>query len=436
MTSISVLSLVLDSIDSPRLLLNPDLTVAFANEAFVREFGRADYLGKPCHEIIFHRSKPCFECGQRCPLIETQTTLETAKILHSEVGPTGATHWELESTPVLGPDGRPQYYLESIVRRAGHLTPLTLKGIVARSLSVKALLKRIARVSTTNLPLLFLGPPGSGKREFARLVHENSRRASYDFITIECQGLTPEKLRQQFHLRSSDLLSSGGGTLYLSDISYLSNEMQSTLLSLLDTGAWTFKKGEAEEKIYANIRIICASSMSLTELEVLANLRLDFLLRFSLCPLYVPGLDDRTADIPELIQMVLQDLRNHGMNYGITDEAVKALQKRKQWRGHVTELQTILLRAAVFCDEINIDLADIAQAHEKESAKLKALQASEEERLNQLILSWKGSKRALAERLGLSERTIYRRLEKLTPHTLNEDPVSDLQTDNTDNASS
>ena len=95
-----------------------------------------------------------------------------------------------------------------------------------------------------------------------------------------------------------------------------------------------------------------------------------------------------------------------------------------------------MLRAAVFCDDINIDLTDIAEVRERENAKLHALQASEEERLNQLILSWKGSKRALAERLGLSERTIYRRLEKLTPPHLNEETVSDLQTDSTDNASS
>lgn len=420
MPSNSALSLVLDSINSPRLLLNPDLTVAFANKAFIREFGRTDYLGKHCHEILFHRSKPCFECGYKCPLIETQSTLASAKILHSEVGPTGATHWELESSPVLGPDGRPQYYLESINRRAGHLTPLTLKGIVAKSDSVKALVKRIARVSATDLPILLIGQPGSGKREFARLIHENSRRASYDFITIDCQGLTPEKLRQQFQLRSNDLLSRGGVTLYLSDIALLSLEMQTSILSLMDTGTWTFNKGEAEEKIYADLRVICATSMSITELEILGKLRLDFLLRISVCPLNVPSLDERREDIPDLVHMVLVNLRTHGMNYGITHEAITALQKRRFWKGNVTELQTTLLRAAVFCDQINIGLTDIAEAQEKEATSNKEIQETEEARLNKLILSWKGSKRALAERLGISERTLYRRLEKLAPRNNND----------------
>lgn len=417
----TVLRLVLDAIDSPKLLLNPNLTVEFANKAFIRQYGRPDYLGKKCHSLLFHRSKPCSEYGYKCPLIDSQSSQRPIKVLHSEIGPTGSLHWDIETSPILGPDGRPEYYLESIVRRNGNVTPLTLKGIVAHSRSVKMLLQRISKVTTTDLPLLFIGPHGSGKREFARLVHENSRRACCDFVTLNCQGLTPEKLSQQLHLRSSDLLSRGGGTLYLSEISQLSREMQATLLTLMETGAWTLKKGDSEEKIFADLRIICSSSMTLHELELFSNLRLDFLLSISVCPLVVPGLEKRTEDIPELVHLLLDDLHQNGMKLEVTESVITALQNRKHWKGHVTEMQTILMRAAALSEKATIDLADIMEIPFHESEEATIVSNSEEERINNLILSWKGSKRALAQRLGISERTLYRRLQKLTPMVMSKE---------------
>ena len=407
----TVLRTALNTINSPRLLLNVDHTIEFANEAFVQQYGRKDYQGKMCHALLFYRSKPCHEYGYKCPLQEAQVTLTATRSRHTEVGVTGCVHWDLEVAPILGTDGRPQYYIESVERHTNHVTPLTLKGIVAHSKSVQGLLKRINKVSMLKVPILFMGPHGSGKREFARLVHENSRLASYDFITIDCQGLTSEKLSHQLQVGASDKFSMSGGTLYFSDISLLSKEMQSELLNLIDTGAWIYKKGTDDEKIYKNLRLIFASSMNLQELEIMAGLRLDFLLKISACPLAVPGLDERKEDIPDLIKMILQHLEHNGMRVGITDAAIDALQHRKEWKGHVTELHTVIMRAVTRNDKIEIDVADLAETPKQEEDL--EVNVSEEERVKKLILGWKGSKRELATRLGMSERTLYRRIEKI-----------------------
>lgn len=407
----TVLRTALNTINSPRLLINVDHSIEFANEAFVQQFGRKDYQGKTCHALLFHRAKPCHEYGFKCPLLEAQVTNKSIRSRHTEVGVTGATHWDLEVTPILGTDGRPQHYIEAVERHTNFVTPLTLKGIVAHSQSVQALLKRINKVTMLKVPILFMGPHGSGKREFARMVHENSRHASYDFITIDCQGLTPEKLSQQLQLRCVDAFSLSGATLYFSDISLLSQEMQSELLTLVDTGAWIYKKGTEAERIYKNLRLIFASSMNLHELEIVADLRLDFLLKISACPLTVPGLEQRKEDIPDLIKMILQHLDHNGMRVGITQAAVEALQNRKDWKGHVTELHTIIMRAVTSNEKLDIDVADVAETP-KPVDNLE-VQESEDERLKKLILGWKGSKRELATRLGMSERTLYRRIEKI-----------------------
>lgn len=399
---------VLDSIDSPRLLLRSDYTVAFANQAFVKRYGRNDYLGRHCYELLFQRTKPCAASGFPCPLDESVATLKPCKYLRHESGPTGTTYWDLETTPMLANDGTAQYFVSSISRRTGDLTPLTLKGIVSRSKSIQNLLKQISKITTLELPVLLLGSPGVGKGEFARLIHENSRRASHDFVTIECEGLTPERLSQELQYNSTEMMSRGGGTLYLSDIALLSKEMQSTLLKILNTGMWTIKTDDHEGKVYADLRVVCGSESSLAELANNPNLRKDFFLRFSVCPLVVPGLDKRKEDIPELVDIILEDIKSRGMNIGISSTAIDFLQNKVNWEGHVTELQTLILRAAIFCESLKIRAQDLMiEDTRPESVN------DEDARLRELLKSWEGSKADLATRLGISLRTLYRRIEHL-----------------------
>ena len=423
----AALRTALNTINSPRLLLNGDHTIEFANEAFVTQFGRKDYQGKTCHALLFHRSKPCSEYGFKCPLLDAQVSCGSSRSRQVEVGVTGSIYWDLEASPVLGTDGRPQYYTEAIERYSNHLTPLTLKGIVGHSESVQKLLKQINRVSMLNMPVLFMGPHGSGKREFARVVHENSRHASSDFITIDCQGLTSEKLSHQLQVACSDPFSMNGGTLYFSDISLLSQEMQSELMPLIDTGMWVYKKGTTAEKIYKNLRLIFASSMNLKELEIISDLSFNFLLKISSCPLTVPGLEQRKEDIPDLLKLIFGYLEQNGFRVGISDEAVVALQNRKEWKGHVSELYTIIMRAVTRYDRAEIGVADIAETPKPEVEEDPEIQESEEERLKKLIFSWKGSKRELATRLGISERTLYRRIEQLVKDDPRLMPVSDAK---------
>ena len=404
----TAVKVALNSINSPRLVINADHVIEYANEAFVQQFGNNDCHGKPCHAVIFEREKPCHEYGFHCPLHEVQISLKPATSRQTLIDTAGSHHWELEVSPVLGTDGRPQFYIEAIERRANFVTPLSGQGIVAKSESTQAVLNRIKKLSLFKMPVLLIGPPGSGKREFARNVHEISVHASHDFITIDCQNLTPEKLHHHLQLRSSKKFEEQGGTLYFSDISQLSKHMQSELSQSLKTGTWVYKRGHDTEKVYTNLRFIFASCMSVIELEIVANLSLEFLFKISSCTLTVPGLDQRKEDIPELIEMILNHLKKIGICVEITPSAIEALKNKKKWRAHVTELYNIILRAMTTQDKPEIGSTDLVTP-----SFVPEVFSSDEVRIKNMIRNWKGSKRELATRLGIHVRTLYRKIESM-----------------------
>ena len=150
-------------------------------------------------------------------------------------------------------------------------------------------------------------------------------------------------------------------------------------------------------------------------------------MKISSCPLTVPGLEQRKEDIPDLLKMIFGYLEQNGFRVGITDEAVTVLQNRKEWKGHVSELYTLVMRAVTRYDRTEIGVADIAERPNPGVEEDPEIQESEEERLKKLIFSWKGSKRELATRLGISERTLYRRIEQLLKDDPSLMPVSDAK---------
>ena len=177
----SELKTVLDAFDDPRLLVRADHTVAYANRAFVRRYGRQDFAGRSCYELLFHKSSCCAECGERCPLESAAVTGASETVLRRELGPTGVRYLELCSTPLKGADGRAVLFMESIADRNGTQEPLNLRGVVAESPATKAVLEKISLVTALDVPVLFIGPSGSGKRStllsLRRLQGADARKA-------------------------------------------------------------------------------------------------------------------------------------------------------------------------------------------------------------------------------------------------------------------
>lgn len=410
MSSLIQLRSVLETIDSPRIVINPDLSVSFVNQAFTNAFGNSSVLGKHCYQLMFNQSAPCELCGAPCPIKAKVPTKHHNTVTSPEDGIT----WDIEISPVFN-NQQPVYFLGGLTRRTGRYTRLELGDICAKSLSIQSLLRRLSKVCATELPIVFIGPEGSGKRSLGKLVHDNSKRRQFDYICLNCDALTEENFPEYLFKHFNPKWDMVCGTLYLSNIDMLTQELQVAILKLIEAGGFTYQKGEVTESIRVDLRIIGGSRCSIEQLETYDSFRLDFFLRMSVCPLFVPGLETRSADIPDLIRLFLREAHENGLTSNITDRAIAYLQNKKSWKGHALELKTIIMRAAVQCEKLVIDLPDI-QEHTEPVVQNENIATEEQtqESIDKLIKSWTGTKRDLSIRLGISERTLYRRIVKLS----------------------
>ena len=401
----SELRTVLDSLDEPRLIIRSDFTVAFANQAFVRRYGRSDFAGRLCHELLFHSSERCSGCAEGCPLEWASVSGRTEEVLRRELTPSGVRFLELQCTPLIRADGQAALFMETVRDRSGAHSLVSGRGVVAVSAAVRRLLGRIARVASLDLPVLLYGPVGSGKEEFARLIHENSRRAAHSFLPLECLMLTPASLGQELLRAAGSGLS--GGTLFLNDIADLSAEMQLALLKLLETGRFSIPGDGHAEK--ADMRIVCGTRRSPQTLLDEGLIREDLYYRLMSCVLRVPSLEERSQDIPELTRRMLTEIRFSGRTVGISDAAIEVLIGRP-WQGNLRELRAVLERASIFCAGV-IEPEDIDDSQVRE-AEPYVRADGEAERIRRAVREWKGSRADLAEHLGISVRTLYRLIRK------------------------
>lgn len=415
MSSLIQLRSVLETIDSPRIVINPDLSVSFVNQAFTNAFGNSSLLGKHCYQLMFNQSAPCELCGAPCPIKASLLTKVPTNHHNTVTSPEDGITWDIEISPVFNDQHEPLYFLAGLTRRTGRYIRLELGDICAKSLSMQSLLRRLSKLCATELPIVFIGPEGSGKRSLGKLVHDNSKRRQFDYICLNCDALTEENFTEYLFKHFNPKWDMVCGTLYLSNIDMLTQELQVAILKLIEAGGFTYQKGEVTESIRVDLRIIGGSRCSIEQLETYDSFRLDFFLRMSVCPLFVPGLETRSADIPDLIRLFLREAHENGLTSNITDRAIAYLQNKKSWKGHALELKTIIMRAAVQCEKLVIDLPDI-QEHTEPVVQNENIATEEQtqESIDKLIKSWTGTKRDLSIRLGISERTLYRRIVKLS----------------------
>lgn len=418
----NTLRALLDALEEPRMVVRSDFSVAYANRAFRERFGAADFAGRRCHELLFHELSPCSQCGQACPMERAALDKETASVLRRELIPGGERLLSVSSTPLPGPDGEPVLFMETVSVRGGDELKNLREGIVANSLSVRAMLKRMARAAPLDLPVLFQGEAGSGKECFARTLHENSRRAAHPFIVIGCEGLTRANFDDELlgrvgpnGRREGGLSQAQGGTLYFDEVLALSPAMQQKLLLLME---WGIVRAEgAAEASTVDFRIFCATKHDLLKAVQDGSLRRDLYYRLSVCTLRVPALRERTADIEDLSRIFLA--RSAAEPPVLSSDALSYLTERS-WPGNVRELSCLLERAALFGEDRGCitrgGLAAVDDMNEPRAAAAaslgtpmrRRLTLEEAQALRREAASWQGSRKALAERAGVSERTLYR----------------------------
>ena len=427
----------------PMIVLDPDYNILAANTAYQRQFGTVGkpYIGHKCYQISHHYDVPCDQAGEHCPMKKAFELKGPDRVLHIHHTPRGPEHVDVELRPILDSDRKVVAYVErlSTVRHASARP--SAAGLVGRSPAFNTALAAVQRVGPSMLPVLLLGESGTGKELFAQAVHEASERASGPFVVVDCSGLTETLFESELfgfekgaftgaNARKKGLVETAeGGTLFLDEMGDVPLTMQVKLLRLIESGV--FRRVGSVETQQANFRLVAATHKPLQQMVADGRFRQDLYYRISAFPIHLPPLRERAADIPLLVESFLQRGTNAKHRVSVEPQAMARLQAH-DWPGNIRELRNVLDRARLFADDGIIRAEHMPDEFGRLSRPMPDLPAAllpaeplpggplrsrsrstSDDELTQRAATFQGTRRELATELGLSERTLYRRLKAL-----------------------
>ena len=428
---------LLDCFSAPAVLLCADYTVLAANQTYRRVFGDGKPLqGRLCYEIMAEAGYVCRQGGNHCPLDACQCCGSSQHVVHS--GTSGNA--QIDLYPIRNDNAEVVYFLELLVLMPQSAVQ-SAPAMVGNSSAWRDVTTLIRRAAPSDAAILLLGESGTGKELAAAAVHQASRGRNGPFVAVDCSGL-PETLFESelfgyekgaftgAHSRKIGLVeAANGGTLFLDEVGDIPLSLQVKLLRLLETGH--FRRVGGVEPIRSQFRLISATHRPLERMVAEERFRQDLYYRLNTFPVVLPALRERLDDIPLLAEAILQRL-SVAKGLHLHADALDLL-RRYDYPGNIRELRNILERAALLADEVWIlpehlpaNLQHLPELALSPARAVPARQSSvpgieeiiplaelEEQYLRWARESHGGDRRSLAQRLGVSERTLYRKLDAL-----------------------
>lgn len=427
--TVDALKRFLNAMPEPMIALGEDYTILAANSAYRETFSQKGHPveGRKCHEISHNNPVPCDQVGEDCPLTMVMENGSPRKAFHLHHAPNGRTFVEVDIMAVEPGKNEAPVYFERICPTAiAHPEP-DVDGLIGESDPFKSMLSLIHRVAPQEAAVLLLGETGTGKELVSHAIHTLSRRAQKPFVAVDCSGLAENLIESELfghekgaftgaHSRKPGLVeSAGGGTLFLDEIGDIPLSVQVKLLRLLETNL--FRRVGGVDPIKADIRLISATHRNLKEMVSNGEFRQDLFYRINVFPIHIPTLRDRKDDIPLLIRSILARISQKQVK--VSPKALQALLSYG-YPGNVRELRNILERALILSDgeQITPDhLPDIAWPAEglTESvfSDVRPIRAVTDQYLSWAVEQRKKDLPGLAKELGISLRTLYRRIRAI-----------------------
>jgi DNA-binding NtrC family response regulator len=260
-----------------------------------------------------------------------------------------------------------------VLRRSGelvHAQRSLVPGLVGNSPAMRRLAESIVRIAPLSAPVLIEGESGTGKDVVARALHKLSKRAG-GFVPLNCsslqEGLADSELfghcRGAFtgavNQRVGAFQQANQGTLFLDEIAELAPMVQAKLLRVIEDGEVRPVGGTVSTQV--STRLVCATWRSLSDAAARGKFRNDLLHRIGTIVLRVPPLRQRRGDIPALCTALLERMKGDVGDKELTHGAIEYLCGY-DWPGNVRELRSVLYRAAVDSDGVEIDLSQVCLA--------------------------------------------------------------------------
>ena len=307
------------------------------------------------------------------------------------------------------------------------------QNMIGRSPLMVNLLETVAQVAATEATVLITGKSGTGKEMIANAIHYNSPRKDAPFIKINCAALTESLLDSELFgyekgaftgadkRREGKFRQADGGSIFLDEVSEMSAAMQVKLLRVLQERELTRVGGA--EVIAVNVRVIAASNKDLKKEMEQKRFREDLFYRLNVVALQVPALQDRREDIPLLAQHFLEIFaaKNKKNIKGFTPQSMEQLVKYA-WPGNVRELMNAVERSVVLsrteyldAEDLALLMADspnVAGSNQQRFPGNMPLDEVEKRSILEAINSCNGNKSEAARRLGITRKTLRKKLDK------------------------
>jgi DNA-binding NtrC family response regulator len=298
---------------------------------------------------------------------------------------------------------------------------------LAKSRAMKPVLNTVDKVAPTEAIVLILGDNGTGKELIAREIHRRSQRRESQFLKVDL-GAIPETLFETElfgHVKGAytDAKESrpgrfemaSGGTLFLDEIGNLDVSMQAKLLTVLQSNHVTRVGSNTPTPV--DVRIICATNRPIYQMVENGSFRQDLLYRINTVEINLPPLRDRMEDIPLLAFHYLGEYKKKydKPDLKMGEEALDRLSSY-HWPGNIRELQHALERAVIMADGDMLGPGDFLLQNRQTGTEvdLESGRIDDIEKAAILRALNKGHKNMdqVAEEVGLSRSTLYRKLKK------------------------
>ncbi|MGH1363816.1 MAG: sigma-54-dependent transcriptional regulator [Calditrichia bacterium] len=302
--------------------------------------------------------------------------------------------------------------------------------LVGQSKAMQQVYRRIKEVMATDIPVLIVGESGTGKEMVANAIHGLSQRQKHPFIAVNTGAIPRELIASELfgHLKGAftgaiadkkgKFEEANDGTLFLDEIGTMSQEVQISLLRVLETQV--IERVGSNRSIKVDVRIVAATNENLETMIERNDFREDLYYRLNVFTVELPPLRERKGDISYLANFYRETF-NVELNKNVAGFSPRALEALEayQWPGNVRELRNIILRAVLTAGN-QVDVKHLPNSVVKPGlAKVNItfkpgvpLSEVEKTMIIQTLKAVKGNKLKAATVLGISRRSLYNKLEE------------------------
>lgn len=319
-------------------------------------------------------------------------------------------------------------------------TTYNFSNIISRNEKMQQLFKLVRQVAETDVSVLVLGETGTGKELVARSIHFNSLRREMPFVVVNCAAIPETLLESELfgyekgaftgatRQRIGKFEEANGGTIFLDEVADVTLGVQSKLLRILQEKQ--LERVGSNVSISTDVRVIAATNRNLDRMVHDGAYREDLYYRLNVFPINIPPLRERLDDVPLLAEYFLKKYQSlarqaiHGFSPPLIHEMMNY-----SWKGNVREMENLVKRAIIKCDEDVISTMEIPSSSDGNTSPEKfdspvtttipykkyleqVVRNAEEKYLARLLKECDGNLNQVAKAMDVDRKTVYRKIEE------------------------